>query len=1463
MSSPKLCLTGQVPRPFAVAALFLSSFTAQALDVVELRGSEKAQWDKTPVEDVSPGRSEMVLNDLWLFQPAMGSASDSPSGQWGWGRVPGSWERGSWDSGRYEGVLALGKGGAWEGLKSDTPSRSFPVLALRGVDRAWYQREVKVPAEWAGRRIVLDLERVATDAKVFVNDKPSGSVNWPGGSVDVTAAITTGATNMIRILVIATGDGKEVLQYMDANIATRSAALLKHRGLIGDVVLSSEPAAGRIAGVFVKPSVRKKELGLDVELAGITAGGPAKLEASAINLQTGETEKTWTLEVKVPPPDAGGNAVIRGVQLPWEDPKLWDYKQPNLYTLQLALNGVGLKDVVAQRFGFREFRIVGRQFLLNERPYNFRLHGIGEPTIRSIAANQIDALLAINVNVAEIWPNPDLIRGHANTRALMAKVADEKGLPLMLGISEPTGMFDPADPDVPPETFAAWENVMERSWKQLRNSPSVVVLLVAGNRFSHADDQNPLRIGNRKNLDFDAIWKRTKAAPGNKLIESVKALDPTRPVTSHHNANVGDFQTSNNYLNLLPLQEREDWLSVWSKTGDIPFSAVEFDAPFAATMNRGRKGHTGESTSEPWLTEFLAIYQGAKAYQEEDPDYRTMISKNFVSGQDYKGLNITTSKAFHPFTAWWMTQTLRAWRGYGLSGGLIHWSDAYAWKNKPSSESNFAFPPFEPGQRGSYVRELLNREVFGRLPEVSSLTASGEALRDGYSPTMSWIAGPVGSFTRKDHIFISGENVAKSAAFLNDTAKPQPYSLEWTVEVGGAPLTNGKTNGELPVGIPTFVPIAFSVSDVQAKTAGMLRLKATIGGSPHDDAFSFTILPPSRMLALRSPVMLLDPEGTTTKWLAGMGVKTSLPPSDASPIPLPGILVLGRNAIAKTPTADWPPLRARIEAFVKGGGRVLIMSQDPEWVRANSGLRIARPAGRRFWPVPTQASHPILAGLDGEDFRDWRGAGTLVDPALSMDLNRAVPVIPRWGWHLNNTGSVASAAMEKPHFGRWTPLLEGEFDLAYSPLMEARIGDGLLVWCGLDLDGRTEEDPSAALVSRRLLSYLDGPLPAIAAQAPATYIGGPEGEKLLASLGLVFKKANAAPPQLGLLIIGEGGATPSDAELSAFVKSGGRLLLLGGAANTLGFALASKKLGGASSPPLWPEAAGLSPSDLRLRVDFEAPLLDPGSNETAANGLLGRRAEGRGVAIAFPLTPDRLPAKDKTYLRFSQWRLTRALSQILANLGGTFQSDADFFNFAPPALQAIALSGDWKVQDEILLPPAPSPDQPVADVGRDAKTTGWELPAFDDSKWKTIPLPLELGKAIPAYANKDGAFWFRRTFNVPAELANKTLLLKLGPVDDFDEVWVNGTRIGGTPKGTKDSWSINREFKIRPGMLNPGPNTIAVRCFDQFGGGGFTASSPDTMMLELATPQVRPAPYVQGFRTDHELGDDPARYYRW
>ncbi len=366
------------------------------------------------------------------------------------------------------------------------------------------------------------------------------------------------------------------------------------------------------------------------------------------------------------------------------------------------------------------------------------------------------------------------------------------------------------------------------------------------------------------------------------------------------------------------------------------------------------------------------------------------------------------------------------------------------------------------------------------------------------------------------------------------------------------------------------------------------------------------------------------------------------------------------------------------------------------------------------------------------------------------------------------------------------------------------------------------------------------------------------------STGLVYSAANGIPRAPGLLILGEADSLPASSALDIFLRAGGRVVLLGESAKALGFSVAPGKLAGSSLPPAWPEVAGLSPSDLRLKTEVEVPLLAPGTNEIAANGLLGRRISGKGVALAFALTPDRLPAREKTYLRFSQWRFTRALSQILANLGGTFRADSEFLNFVPPAFPPIPLAGSWRINDEILLPPAPSPGSPVADPGRDtAKTNGWETPNFADSSWKSISLPGETEKAIPSYADKDGAFWFRRTFDVPEDYAKKTLLLNLGPVDDFDDVWINGTRIGGIAKDAKDGWSRKREYKIRPGILAAGANTIVVRCFDQFGGGGFTAINPDEMRLELATPPVRDSPYVAGFREDHELGDDPARYYRW
>ena len=53
------------------------------------------------------------------------------------------------------------------------------------------------------------------------------------------------------------------------------------------------------------------------------------------------------------------------VSWPWNNPRLWDVDQPNLYTLRLCVTGAGVDDQYNQEFGFREFWTDGRQFYLN------------------------------------------------------------------------------------------------------------------------------------------------------------------------------------------------------------------------------------------------------------------------------------------------------------------------------------------------------------------------------------------------------------------------------------------------------------------------------------------------------------------------------------------------------------------------------------------------------------------------------------------------------------------------------------------------------------------------------------------------------------------------------------------------------------------------------------------------------------------------------------------------------------------------------------------------------------------------------------------------------------------------------------------------------------------------------------------------------------------------------------------
>src|SRR5579872_5574975 len=244
--------------------------TPRLAAVMPLAGAElpsglNLNWDKTSTVVLNAKRAQMSLAGLWHFMPAPEGTAEPAKAGWAYIKVPGSWQSSRGKSGDF---LALGSGPLWDHYDGAR------------VARAWYERPVTIPAEWQGRAISLRFDRVCTDAIVFVNGAECGQVKWPWGSVDITSAVTPGQTANIRVLVAAIADAEQVGTFWQnalSGTVTFFSASLRSRGLTGDVFLESRSSEARVTDVFIRTSTRKKEIALDVELAGVKQAGTVQV----------------------------------------------------------------------------------------------------------------------------------------------------------------------------------------------------------------------------------------------------------------------------------------------------------------------------------------------------------------------------------------------------------------------------------------------------------------------------------------------------------------------------------------------------------------------------------------------------------------------------------------------------------------------------------------------------------------------------------------------------------------------------------------------------------------------------------------------------------------------------------------------------------------------------------------------------------------------------------------------------------------------------------------------------------------------------------------------------------------------------------------------------------------------------------------------------------------------------------
>ncbi|MCY3022818.1 MAG: hypothetical protein NTW87_27885 [Planctomycetota bacterium] len=1248
----------------------------------------KAVWDLDKAfREKTPTRERVCLNGLWRWQPAVGGAlgpaagpakDEVPAGTWGYFKVPGSWP-GVSDYMQKECQTVFAHP-AWKNEK------------LSSLATAWYQREIAVPADWAGRRIVISVEYLNSFATVFVDGKKAGELRFPGGEADLTSVCRPGGKHVLSMFVVAMPLKGVMLSYNDTASARAVKGSVARRGLCGDVYLVGTPAAARIADVKVATSVRKGEIALDVALQGLAADAQYALRAQVT--ENGRAVREFTGKAFKGADLKDGRIAFAEA---WKPEKLWDVHTPqNAHLISVSLleaGGKALDTALPVRFGFREFWIDGRDFLLNDSRIFLSCVPLDNAAVGAAWATYDGAkesmlrLKSFGINFVYTHNYGCEPGSHLGFEEIL-RAADDVGM--LVSFSQPHfGHYDWKVPDA--DQSNGYARHAEFYVRVAQNHPSVVFYSMSHNGTGYSEDMNPDMIDGLK--DPREQWSANNAKLALRCEAIVKRLDPSHIVYHHSSGNLSSMHTSNFYPNWTPIQEMSDWFEHWATKGVKPMFTCEYGAPFTWDVSMYRGWYKGKrsfgSAKVPWelcYAEWCAQFLGDRAYKICDAEKANLRweAKKFRAEEvwnrwDYPfELGNRVFDDQHMVMGMYMADNWRAFRTWGLSANSP-WEHGHFWKLRDGMNRNARTPlnvDWEnlqrPGFSPDYIQDRYERidMAYERTDWVPA--ASAQALLRNNMPLLAYIAGKPAAFTSKDHNFLASESVEKQLIIINNSRETVTCECTWAL--GNA--VAGTKNISVKTGEQERIPLRFDLS--AELRSGKYELGATVKfstGETQKDSFAIYVLPRPQPPNAAAKIAVLDPKGETAKLLGTLGVQCQTVDAKAD-LAAFDTLIVGKAAL--TPDGPGPDV-----SRVRDGLKVIVFEQTAEVLEKRFGFRVAEYGLRQvFKRVP---DHPLLAGLDAENLRDWRGEATILAPRLkytaSQRFNGASAV--KWCdievtrvWRCGCRGNVASALIEKPACGDFLPVLDGGFSLQYSPLLEYREGKGMVLFCQMDVTGRTESDPAAERLARNTIGYVSSWKPGPSRKV--VYAGDPAGKRHLEMSGIsvaAFNGENMADDPL--LIVGPGGGKallPNAPAVADWVKRGGHLLAIGdddADANTfLPFKVAMKKgehiaacfePAGASSL-----LAGVGPADVHNRDVREMPLVSGGAS-VVGDGVLAK-AENANVVFC-QLVPWSFDYTKQYNVKRTFRRSSFLVSRLLADMGAA-SSTPVLARFSSPVDQA-------------------------------------------------------------------------------------------------------------------------------------------------------------------------------------------------
>lgn len=224
------------------------------------------------------------------------------------------------------------------------------------VGPAWYQRDFEIPDSWAGKDVILELERVIWETRAWVNQREAGtedSLSTPQ-RFEISSLLQPGKNTLtLRI------DNREKYPIGIGHAYTNATQTIWN-GVVGRLTLTAVPKA-RVEAMQLRAD--GKRIAAALHLRNSTAAPVDATIALRVTHPDGRTMPPLQIKHRLPPGDSTRELTIDL----GSSPALWDEFSPRLYRIEASLTSRAGRSLVAENYGHRRFEAEGRKLLINGR----------------------------------------------------------------------------------------------------------------------------------------------------------------------------------------------------------------------------------------------------------------------------------------------------------------------------------------------------------------------------------------------------------------------------------------------------------------------------------------------------------------------------------------------------------------------------------------------------------------------------------------------------------------------------------------------------------------------------------------------------------------------------------------------------------------------------------------------------------------------------------------------------------------------------------------------------------------------------------------------------------------------------------------------------------------------------------------------------------------------------------------